>query len=120
MKSLYIVLVKVMSYSLKGDYSGLTRLSYARSEDMWVCGTETGELVSVSAVSGEGSAIEAADDALQGIVQVNDAGDKCLLIIGEEVSVREFPDVKTVIEQSVGRRTLGINHVKFSKDGDKL
>ena len=109
-----------MSYSLKGDYSGLTRLSFARSEGLWVSGTENGELVSINATSGSGSAKEAADDALRGIVQINGTSDKCVLVLGEEVTVREFPDVKTVVEQSLGRRTLGINHVEYSKDGDKL
>lgn len=112
-----------MSYSLAGDHSGLTRLSRAGAGDkdgVWVSGTENGELVSVDAASGLGTAKEAADDALRGIVQVSDNYDRVLLVLGEEVTIREYPDVKTVVEGSIGRRTLGVNHVAYSKDAVKV
>lgn len=112
-----------MSYSLGGEYSGLTRVSRAsggENSGLWLSGTENGELVSVDAASGVGTVKEAADDALCGIVQVSDSSDRCLLVLGEEVTIREYPDVKTVVEASIGRRTLQINHVAYSKDADKV
>ena len=106
-----------MSYSLRGEFSGLTQLG--RSGSCWLSGTENGEVVTVDA-QGSAQVKEASDEACRGNMHVTSDGDKCLMVLGESVTVRELPDFKGVVEESIGRRTLDINHAEFSKSGNKV
>ena len=108
-----------MSYSFAGEYSGLGRLSVVPGGSKWLCGTENGEIVTVDG-SGGASGLEASEDPITGAVCVNKDGDRCVMVIEDGVSVREYPDVKTVVEESTGRRTLPVSHTEFSANGSKM
>ena len=55
---------------------------------------------------GGAEALEASEDPITGVVWVNKDEDRCAMVIEDGISVREYPDVKTVVETSTGRRTL--------------
>lgn len=107
------------SYSLKGDWSALSRLSSCTKAGVWVCGTDNGELITIDQ-NGEAEAREASEDPITGPVRVNGDEDRCVMVVEDGVTVREYPDVKTVVEESTGRRTLPVSHVEFSCDGSKM
>jgi hypothetical protein len=108
-----------MSYTYVGEYSGLGRLSAVPGADKYICGTENGEIVTVDG-HGEAEAIEASEDPITGAVCVNKDLDRCAMVIEDGVSVCEYPDVKTVVEKSTGRRTLPVSHTEFSANGSKM
>ena len=108
-----------MSYTCAGEYIGLGQLSAVPSANKYICGTENGEIVTVDGHGGE-EAVEASEDPITGAVCVNKDEDRCTMVIEDGISVREYPDVKTVMEKNTGRRTLPVSHTEFSADGGKM